>query len=74
MPDIELRRTLRLDFGEMAKVIAKPFDGPAIEPRPKGWLGDGRAASVRHPLIIVGDAGDHVDVGVDVSWHGCNSL
>ena len=59
-----------LDFGEVAEVIAEALGGAAIEPGPERRLADGDAAALGHAMIVVGDARDHVDVGVDVGWHG----
>src|SRR5262245_39381919 len=50
----------------MAEVIVKPGRAAAIESRPESRLTYRPAARKRHPLIVVGDAGDHVNVGVDV--------
>ncbi len=74
MPDAEQGRPLRLDLGEMAEVVTKSFGAAAIEARPERRFGDGDAAGVRHALVVVGDAGDHVDVGVDVGGHNRASL
>ena len=70
MADAELGGPLRLDLGEMAEVIAKALGGAAIEPGPEGRLADGDAAALGHAMVVVGDAGDHVDVRVDVGGHG----
>ena len=67
--DAELRCTLRLDFGEVAEVIAKALGRAAIEAGPEGRLADRPTAALGHAVVVVGDAGDHVDVGVDVG-HG----
>ena len=70
MADTKQGRPLWFDLREMPKVIAKSLDRPAIESRPKSRFRNGHATSVRHALVIVGDAGDHVDMGVDVEGHG----
>src|SRR5262245_5682172 len=50
----------------MAEVIVKPGRAAAIEAGPERRLTHCPTTSKRHPLIVVGDAGDHVNVGVDV--------
>ena len=64
--DAELGGPLRLDLGEVAEVIAEALGGAAIEAGPEGRLADGDAAALGHAVVVVGDAGDHVDVRVDV--------
>ena len=74
MANAKLRRPFRFDFGEMAKIIAKPMHRAAIKPGPKSGFANRDTATLRHAMVVVGDTGDHVDVGVDVEGHGCNSL
>ena len=59
-------------LGEVPEVIVEPAGRTAIKPRPERRLGDGHTARLRHPLIVVCGAGDHVDVRVDV-FHGAAS-
>jgi hypothetical protein len=68
MADMELGGTLGLDLSEVAEVIAEALGGAAVEASPEGGLGDGDAAGVGHALVVVGDAGDHVDVRVE-KWN-----
>src|SRR5262249_25460192 len=72
MADAKLGGPFGLDLGEGPEVIAKPFPRAAIEPGPKRRLADGHAPALGHAVIVVGDAGDHVDVGVDVVHLGRN--
>ena len=60
------RGPVRLVLGELAEVVAEPLRPRAVEPRPERRLADHHAAGQGHPLVVVGGAGDHVDVGVDV--------
>src|SRR5262249_2880848 len=66
MANVKLRRPLRLELGQVPKVIAKPFRRAAVEPSPKRRLRDRHAATLGHSLIVIRDAGNHVNVGVDV--------
>ena len=67
---------LRLELGELPEVVAEAVDAAAIEPGPEGRLADGDAAHAGHALVVVGHAGDHVDVGVDVvhRWRAVRPL
>ena len=56
---------LRLELDELLEVVAEPVHAAAVEPGPEGRFAHGDATHARHPLVIVGDAGNHVDVGVD---------
>src|SRR5262249_43556308 len=53
----------------LTEIVAEPLGPRAVEPRPERRLADHHAAGQRHPLVVVGGAGHHVDVGVDVG-HG----
>jgi hypothetical protein len=67
VPDVELGRPFRLHLGQVAEVVVEPGGGAAVEPGPERRLGDGHAPGVRHPGVVVGGAGDHVNVRVDVA-------
>ena len=67
--DAELGGPFRLDLGEVAEVIAKALGRAAVEAGPEGRLAHRHAAALGHALVVVGDAGDHVDVRVDVVGH-----
>ena len=69
--DAKLGRPLGLDFDKLPKIIAKSLDAAPIEAGPKSRLAHGDATALRHALIIVGHAGDHVNMRVDVFWHRC---
>ncbi len=66
MADAELGGPFRLDLGQVAEVVAEAVDGAAVEAGPEGRLADGDAAALGHAVVVVGDAGDHVDVRIDV--------
>src|SRR6266566_4567320 len=69
MADAELGGSFRLHLDEVAEIIAKSFRRTAVEPGPKRRLAHRLTAALGHALVVVGDAGDHVDVRVDVIWH-----
>ena len=71
--DAEQGGALRLDFGEVAEVVAEALGRAAVEAGPEGRLADGDAAALGHAMVVVGDAGDHVDVRVDVVHKGHRS-
>src|SRR5260370_16408521 len=50
----------------MVEVITEPFGRAAIKAGPEGRLRQRHAAALRHPLVVVRDAGNHVDVGINV--------
>ena len=66
MADAELAGPLGFDFGEVPEIVAKSLHRPTIEAGPKRGLRDGDAAGIGHPLVVVSDARDHVDMRVDV--------
>ncbi|TXT35189.1 MAG: hypothetical protein FD138_1469 [Planctomycetota bacterium] len=57
---------LRLEFGELPEVVAEAVHTATIEAGPERRLADGHAAHPSNPLVVVGHAGNHVDVRVDV--------
>ena len=57
---------LRLELGELAEIIAKAVDAAAVEAGPERRLAHRDAAHLGQRLVVVGDAGDHVDVRIDV--------
>ena len=61
---------LGLVLGELAEVVAEPFRPRAIETGPERGLADHHASRKRHPLVVVGRARNHVDMGIDVRGHG----
>src|SRR6516164_2546702 len=69
MLDAKLGRPLGLDLGQMSEVVAKPLRTPPVKPRPKRRLRHRHTAALGHALVVVGNAGDHVNVGVDVEGH-----
>ena len=72
--DAEQGGAFRLDFGEVAEVVAEALGGAAVEPGPEGRLADRRAAAQGHAVVVVGGPRDHVDVGVEPFCHCLNSL
>ena len=62
-------RPLRLDLGQLPKIVIKASRARPVKAGPEGRLGDRYAAGLGHCLIVVGGPADHVDVGVDVG-HG----
>src|SRR5262249_46092955 len=68
--DAELGGAFRLVLGQVAEVVAEALDGAAVEAGPVGGLAQGHAAALGHALVGVGDAGDHVNVRVDVVQGG----
>ncbi len=55
-----------LVVGQLAEVVAESLHARPIEARPERRLADHHAAGQGHALVVVGGAGHHVDVGVDV--------
>src|SRR5262249_33509686 len=62
----ELRGPLGFNLSEMSEVVAEAFSRAAIEARPARQLRNRQAAALRHALVVVGDAGDHVNMRIDV--------
>src|SRR5262249_50814225 len=63
--DLVEPRPVPFELDELAEVIPEPLRTRAVEPRPERRLAHQHAAGQRHPLVVVGRPGDHVDVGVD---------
>src|SRR5260370_25449392 len=74
MANAELGGALRFVFGQVAEVVAEPVHGTAVEACPKRRFTDGDATTAGHAVVVVGDAGDHVDVGVEVVHFGAGLL
>ena len=62
-------RTLAFEVGQLTEIIAKSFHPRAIKTSPESGFADQSAAGKGHAFVIVGGAGNHVDVGVDVACH-----
>ena len=60
---------LFLILRKLAEIVAKAFGTGAVKPRPERRLADHHATGDRHAFVVVGRAGDHVDVWVDVCGH-----
>ena len=58
--------------GELPVVVAEPIHTASIKARPKRRFGNGHAPGLSHAAVVVGSAGDHMDVRIDV-LHGASA-